>query len=72
LSLPTPLLCTQIFIMEAVNGLPPATAYGTLHCGDGRPGGPYNEPNGRGGTVGLPDYGWHTYVVTCVWKQVPC
>ncbi|KAK4240052.1 glycoside hydrolase [Achaetomium macrosporum] len=54
-------LCGELDIMETVNGLP--TAYGTLHCGNGAQGGPCNEPNGRGGTVALPDYGWHTWTL---------
>ena len=48
--------------METVNGLP--TAYGTTHCGaPGEMGGPCNEPIGRGSTVELPDYGWHTWTL---------
>ena len=47
--------------IETVNGLP--TAYGTTHCGNGDRGGPCNEPNGRGGTVGLGGNGWHTWTL---------
>ncbi|KAK4120060.1 glycoside hydrolase family 16 protein [Parathielavia appendiculata] len=54
-------LCGELDIMETVNGLP--TAYGTTHCGAGGEGGPCNEPNGRGGTVGLADYEWHTWTL---------
>jgi beta-glucanase (GH16 family) len=52
--------CGEIDIMETVNGAP--TAYGTVHCGVSQ-GGPCNEPIGRGGTVGLPDNGWHTWTL---------
>lgn len=51
--------CGELDIMETVNGLP--TGYGTLHCGNSNSGGPCNEPNGRGGAVGLADDGWHTW-----------
>ncbi|KAH6613576.1 concanavalin A-like lectin/glucanase domain-containing protein [Chaetomium sp. MPI-SDFR-AT-0129] len=53
-------LCGELDIMESVNGLP--TAYGTTHCGKGEKGGPCNEPNGRGGSVGS-DNGWHTWTL---------
>jgi beta-glucanase (GH16 family) len=54
-------LCGELDIMETVNGLP--TAHGTTHCGVGEQGGPCNEPIGRGGSVGLPDNGWHTWTL---------
>ena len=52
--------------MESVNGV--LEGFGTLHCGEGDQGrgfagGPCNEPNGRGGRVGVEDYGWHVWTV---------
>ncbi|KAL2017917.1 hypothetical protein VTK56DRAFT_1509 [Thermocarpiscus australiensis] len=52
--------CGELDIMETVNGLP--AAYGTAHCGS-FPGGPCNEPVGRGGVVALPDTGFHTWTL---------
>ncbi|KAK3366542.1 glycoside hydrolase family 16 protein [Podospora didyma] len=54
-------LCGEIDIMENVNGLP--TGYGTVHCGYSDKGGPCNEPQGRAGTTGLPDSGWHRWTI---------
>lgn len=52
--------------MERVNGA--ATGYGTIHC-DVYPGGACNEPQGRGGSVGFGDNGWHTWRVQ--WDRRP-
>ncbi|KXX81425.1 Beta-glucanase [Madurella mycetomatis] len=52
--------CGELDIMETVNGGP--TGYGTVHCGTENRG-PCNEPIGRGGTVALPDNGWHTWTL---------
>ncbi|KAH9885667.1 beta-glucanase [Xylariomycetidae sp. FL2044] len=52
--------CGEIDIMEQVNGA--LTGYGTVHCGS-EAGGPCNEPNGRGATVGFPSVGFHTWSV---------
>ena len=54
-------MCGELDIMETVNGLP--TGYGTVHCGDEGGGGPCNEPIGRGGTVAVEDFGWHTWTL---------
>jgi len=52
--------CGELDIFEQVDGVP--TGYGTAHCG-GFPGGACNEPNGRPGTVGIPDNSFHTWSV---------
>ncbi|KAK4133867.1 glycoside hydrolase family 16 protein [Trichocladium antarcticum] len=54
-------MCGELDIMETVNGLP--MSYGTVHCGEKGAGGPCNEPVGRGATVGLEDFGWHTWAL---------
>ena len=50
--------CGELDVFEQVNGA--MTAYGTIHCGT-NPGGACGEPNGKGGTVPLPDNGFHTW-----------
>lgn len=50
--------CGEIDIMESINGQ--LTGYGVLHC-DRFPGGICNEGNGIGGSVSIPDQGWHTW-----------
>ncbi|KAJ6440591.1 endo-1,3(4)-beta-glucanase [Purpureocillium lavendulum] len=50
----------EIDILETINGQ--LTGYGTLHC-DKSPGGICNEGNGIGGSIGIPDQGWHTWRV---------
>ncbi|KAH8168658.1 glycosyl hydrolases family 16 domain-containing protein [Sarocladium implicatum] len=52
--------CGEIDILETVNGI--LTGHGTVHC-DVYPGGACNEPNGIGGSVGIPDQSWHTWRV---------
>lgn len=52
--------CGELDIMESVNGK--LTGYGTAHC-NVLPGGVCNEPNGIGGSAGIPDQGWHTWRV---------
>ncbi|EJT78420.1 hypothetical protein GGTG_03521 [Gaeumannomyces tritici R3-111a-1] len=58
--------CGELDILETVNGA--LTGYGTVHC-DVYPGGRCNEPNGVGGTVGIPDQGWHTWRIQ--WDRRP-
>ncbi|KAH7146217.1 concanavalin A-like lectin/glucanase domain-containing protein [Dactylonectria macrodidyma] len=52
--------CGEIDIMERVNGI--FTGYGTVHC-NVYPGGICNEGTGIGGSIGIPDDGWHTWRV---------
>ncbi|KAI0152670.1 putative endo-1,3(4)-beta-glucanase [Xylariaceae sp. FL1272] len=52
--------CGEIDILEQVDGI--LTGYGTIHC-DVYPGGLCNESNGIGGSVSIPDNGWHTWRV---------
>ena len=52
--------CGEVDIMETVNGI--LTGYGTVHC-NVFPGGICNESNGIGGSIGIPDQGWHTWRV---------
>ncbi|KAK7420739.1 hypothetical protein QQX98_002541 [Neonectria punicea] len=52
--------CGELDAMETVNGQ--LTGYGTAHC-DVYPGGICNEGTGIGGTIGIPDQGWHTWRV---------
>lgn len=52
--------CGELDIFEQVDGVP--TGYGTAHCG-GLPGGVCNEPNGRPGTVGIPNNDFHTWSI---------
>lgn len=52
--------CGELDIFEQVDGVP--TGYGTAHCG-GLPGGACNEPNGRPGTVGIPNNDFHTWSI---------
>ena len=40
--------------------------YGTVH-GDVNPGGIFNEPNGRGNNIAIPDQDWHTWRM--VWDR---
>ncbi|KAI2628542.1 glycoside hydrolase family 16 protein [Hypoxylon sp. NC1633] len=56
--------CGELDVMETVNGQ--LTGHGTIHC-DRTPGGACNEPNGIGGTVGIPDQSWHTWRI--VWDR---
>jgi beta-glucanase (GH16 family) len=56
--------CGEVDALETVNGQ--LTGYGTVHC-DRDQGGICNEPNGIGGTTGIPDQGWHTWRV--VWDR---
>ncbi|KAF5006969.1 hypothetical protein FDECE_6685 [Fusarium decemcellulare] len=50
--------CGELDIMESINGQ--LTGYGTAHC-DVYPGGICNEGTGIGGSIGIPDQGWHTW-----------
>ena len=50
--------CGELDIMETVNGQ--LTGHGTVHC-DVYPGGICNEGTGIGSSVGIPNYGWHTW-----------
>ncbi|KAI0103990.1 putative endo-1,3(4)-beta-glucanase [Nemania sp. FL0031] len=50
--------CGEVDILEMVDGV--LTGYGTVHC-DVAPGGICNEYNGIGGTIGMPDNGWHVW-----------
>ncbi|KAL1874940.1 hypothetical protein VTK73DRAFT_10366 [Phialemonium thermophilum] len=50
--------CGELDILETINGQ--LTGYGTAHCGT-NPGGICNEPNGLGGSISIPDQGWHTW-----------
>ncbi|OAA65178.1 beta-glucanase [Niveomyces insectorum RCEF 264] len=52
--------CGEVDVLETVDGR--LTGYGTLHC-DTYPGGACNEPNGRSGSVAIPDQSWHTWRV---------
>ncbi|CAJ2505186.1 Uu.00g125800.m01.CDS01 [Anthostomella pinea] len=56
--------CGELDILETVNGL--LTGYGTVHC-DQYPGGACNEPTGIGGSIAIPDQGWHTWRI--VWDR---
>ncbi|KAI0178665.1 glycoside hydrolase family 16 protein [Hypoxylon sp. FL1284] len=56
--------CGEIDVMETVNGQ--LTGHGTIHC-DVYPGGACNEPDGRGGAVGIADQSWHTW--RAVWDR---
>ncbi|KAK3379085.1 glycoside hydrolase family 16 protein [Lasiosphaeria ovina] len=58
--------CGELDIMESVNGR--LTGYGTMHC-DTYPGGICNEPNGRGGNIGIPSQDWQTWRI--VWDRTP-
>lgn len=50
--------CGELDVMETVDGLP--TGYGTAHCGT-YPGGVCDEGTGLGGSVAIPDQGWHVW-----------
>ncbi|KAK3400220.1 concanavalin A-like lectin/glucanase domain-containing protein [Sordaria brevicollis] len=50
--------CGELDILETVNG--DLRGYGTLHCGT-FPGGPCNEPTGKGGSTLIPNQDWHTW-----------
>lgn len=50
--------CGELDVMETVNGI--LTGYGTAHCGT-YPGGPCNEGTGIGGSIPIPDQGWHVW-----------
>ncbi|EGO59368.1 hypothetical protein NEUTE1DRAFT_60704, partial [Neurospora tetrasperma FGSC 2508] len=52
--------CGELDIMETVNG--DLRGYGTLHCGT-YPGGPCNEPSGRGASTAIPNQDWHTWKI---------
>lgn len=54
-------LCGELDIMEQVNGI--MVAHGAAHCGASDSGGPCNEPMGRGGSIAIPDNGWHTWAL---------
>ncbi|KAI1807863.1 glycoside hydrolase family 16 protein [Daldinia bambusicola] len=56
--------CGELDVMETVNGQ--LTGHGTVHC-DVYPGGVCNESNGIGGTVSIPDQGWHNWRI--VWDR---
>ncbi|KAL1891303.1 hypothetical protein Sste5346_007763 [Sporothrix stenoceras] len=55
--------CGELDILELRNGVP--TAFGTAHCGT-YPGGPCNEPNGKGSTInfGETSLAFHTWTIT--------
>ncbi|KAF4126474.1 Glycosyl hydrolases family 16 [Geosmithia morbida] len=50
--------CGELDIMETINGQ--LTGYGTAHC-DISVGGVCNEGTGIGGSITIPDQGWHTW-----------
>lgn len=50
--------CGELDVLETVDGQ--LTGYGTAHC-DVYPGGICNEGNGLGGSIAIPDQGWHTW-----------
>lgn len=52
--------CGELDILETVNG--DLRGYGTLHCGT-YPGGPCNEPSGRGASTAIPNQDWHTWKI---------
>ncbi|GAQ05026.1 endo-1,3-1,4-beta-glycanase ExsH [Aspergillus lentulus] len=58
--------CGELDILETINGQ--LTGYGTAHC-NVYPGGICNEPNGRGGSIAIPDQSWHTWRI--VWDRTP-
>ncbi|KAM5349887.1 hypothetical protein ACJ41O_006392 [Fusarium nematophilum] len=52
--------CGELDALETINGQ--LIGHGTAHC-DVYPGGICNEGTGIGGTIGIPDQGWHTWKV---------
>ncbi|KAJ4406331.1 hypothetical protein N0V85_004534 [Neurospora sp. IMI 360204] len=52
--------CGELDILETVNG--DLRGYGTLHCGT-NPGGPCNEPTGKGASTAIPNQDWHTWKI---------
>ena len=52
--------CGELDIMETVNGI--LRGYGTLHCGT-YPGGPCNEPTGKGNSIAIANQDWHTWKI---------
>ncbi|AEO66263.1 73c81e02-086d-4723-b724-89170a70891b [Thermothielavioides terrestris] len=56
--------CGELDILETIDGQ--LTGYGTAHC-DVTPGGICNEPNGIGGSIGMPSQDWQTWRL--VWDR---